>query len=86
MGDRMGAVTLVVLLAALFAAGRAGVPELETLMGQLEDKVSELATSVEDAQFRRCDPAAMEACAEQNYHDCGTKLPNPQCDDGSQAP
>lgn len=54
----------------------------------MEEQIVELATAAESAHARRCDPNVIResACGDQNYHACGTRLPNPQCHAGFHHP
>ena len=74
------------LLLAMFAIADAGVVELEVMMSEMERKVMAVATAAETWQARRCDVNVVGrvACGNTNYHTCGSKLPQPVCEDGSQ--
>ena len=60
--------------------------ELDALLAEMEEQVVGLATAAESAHAQRCDPNVISesACGDQNYHACGTELPNPQCHAGFQ--
>jgi hypothetical protein len=66
----------------------AGKVELEAMMTQLEGKVRDISNQAELWQSRRCDDSVVgqAACQNKNYHCCGSKLPQPVCEDGSQTP
>jgi hypothetical protein len=55
--------------------------ELDALMDKMEVQASALVDRAESAHELRCDIKTVgeAACGNQNYHSCGTKLPNPIC-------
>jgi hypothetical protein len=63
------------------AGARRTQVELDALMDKMEVQAAALATRAESAHELRCDVDTVgeAACGNQNYHSCGTKLPNPVC-------
>ena len=62
--------------------------ELNALMDAMEGQAAALVDRAEFAHAKRCDVDTVgeEACGDQNYHACGTRLPNPVCNAGSEHP
>ena len=69
----------LILSAAATQVANAGTEEAESVLAKMESIARGLRDDLEIAHSARCDPVILTECASQNYNDCSSKFPQPQC-------
>jgi hypothetical protein len=67
------------LFAEAMQAANAGSDEAESVLAKMESIARGVRDDLEIAHSARCDPVILTECASQNYNDCSSKFPQPQC-------
>ena len=77
-------VSAIASFACFLQPAAASQADMEGLLTLMETNMRELVVETEQLQSRRCDLAVVSesSCGGQNYHDCGSKLPAPECNEG----
>ena len=69
----------LILSAVAMQAANAGLEEAESVLAKMESIARGVRDDLEIAHSARCDPVILTECASQNYNDCSSKFPQPQC-------